>query len=464
MVSGCDNKSNIDYSSFNITPEIIPSQKQQGFIITDAYSPFNTPLEFKNLECTAKSLINSNWLSNPHYLEDINNLIYQFNQINIKSSDVFIQSLNNSALIYNRNMIEVNILKRKLQTDIDKKLSDYQQKLASIDTHLDIIKKDEKQHVEKINTIKTKIKEQQQYYANLRRSLKNDLHTILRDNDLVFDLISNIKFKYKEDKTLHCSKYFDIYQKINLTSSHNCIYYNKEELINKTPKQYHHQVSLVFNKYIPELWKTMVTLNGYFDLNYNKQVFDDYLQKDLMTANNNLAIKRTIKSQQNSQHAIEEYVNKSKQLHLKMDLNADKSLLDDNNIIDISSTEFHKKLSRLLTNRSIKNPIVNFSLLFNNKNLVENFTHEYATKILNEYPKKLSFNIKNNGDFILPKINANHYKIVIDVKKSYSVIYNSCSILTPPTDLTQKTPNTTAIEHNLNQIISQQLFKQWFNS
>ncbi|PTB31125.1 hypothetical protein DAT36_18525 [Photobacterium phosphoreum] len=238
MVSGCDNESHIDYSSFNITPEIIPHQKQQGFIITDTYSPFNTPLEFKNLEYSTKALINSNWLSNPHYLEDINNLIYQFNQIDIKSSAIFIQALNNSALIYKTNMIEVNILKRALQKDVNQKLNYYQQELASINTHLEIIKKDEKQHIEKINTLKIKIKEKQQHYTKLRRSLKSDLETILLNNDLVFNLISNINFKYKKDKALYCSKYLDVYQNINVISSNDCIYYNKEELISKIPKQY----------------------------------------------------------------------------------------------------------------------------------------------------------------------------------------------------------------------------------
>ncbi|MCD9517671.1 hypothetical protein [Photobacterium phosphoreum] len=464
MVSGCDNESHIDYSSFNITPEIIPHQKQQGFIITDTYSPFNTPLEFKNLEYSTKELINSNWLSNPHYLEDIKNLIYQFNQINIKSSAIFIQALNNSALIYKTNMIEVNILKRALQKDVNQKLNHYQQELASINTHLEIIKKDEKQHIENINTLKTKIKEKQQHYTKLRRSLKSDLETILLNNDLVFDLISNINFKYKKDKALYCPKYLDVYQNINVISSNDCIYYNKEELISKIPKQYQHQVDITFNKYIPELWETMVKLNGYFESNYNKQVFDDYLQKDLMIANNDLIIKRTMKSEQNAQYSIKEYVNKSKQLHLEMNINIDKYLLDDNNRVDISSAAFYKKLSPLLTNNTIKNPIINFSLLYNNKNVVEKFTQQYATKILNEYPKTLSFHITNKGNFILPKIKANRYKIVIDIKESYSVIYNNCNILASPVDLTQQTPNTTIIEHNLNQIIRLQLFKQWYNS
>ncbi|PSU68894.1 hypothetical protein CTM67_20395 [Photobacterium phosphoreum] len=208
----------------------------------------------------------------------------------------------------------------------------------------------------------------------------------------------------------------------------------------------------------------MVKLNGYFESNYNKQVFDDYLQKDLMIANNNLIIKRTMKSEQNAQYSIKEYVNKSKQLHLEMNINIDKYLLDDNNRVDISSAAFYKKLSPLLTNNTIKNPIINFSLLYNNKNVVEKFTQQYATKILNEYPKTLSFHITNKGNFILPKIKANRYKIVIDIKESYSVIYNNCNILASPVDLTQQTPNTTIIEHNLNQIIRLQLFKQWYNS
>ncbi|KJG14617.1 hypothetical protein UB38_01480 [Photobacterium iliopiscarium] len=133
MVAGCDKESHIDYSSFNIQPEIIPDQKQQGFIITNNCSPFKTPLDFKNLEQASKSLINSNWLSNPYYLEEIHSLIYQFNQIHLKNADIFIQALHNSALIYKKNMVEVNIIKRKLQAETNKKIKYYQQKLSSID-------------------------------------------------------------------------------------------------------------------------------------------------------------------------------------------------------------------------------------------------------------------------------------------------------------------------------------------
>ncbi|MEC6882113.1 hypothetical protein [Photobacterium piscicola] len=464
MVAGCDKESHIDYSSFNIQPEVIPDQKQQGFIITNKCSPFKTPLDFKNLEYTSKALINSNWLSNPHYLEDINHLIYQFNQTHIKNANIFIQALNNSALIYKKNMIEVNIIKRKLQADIDAKLMYYQQELASINSHLEIIKKDEKQHLNEIKTIKNKIQEKQKYYIKLRRSLKHELQTILLDDDLTFDLISNIKFKYKTDKTLHCSKYLGEYQQITFTSPDTCIYYNKEELINKIPQQYQSQVNIVMNTYVPKLWKTMVLLNGYFESTYNKQVFDHYLQKDLMIANNNLAIKRTINMGRQSQHAIDNYVEQYNKLTMAMANNIDKTLLDDQNKVNISSMAFYEKLSPLRLGNKIKDPIVNFAILYNNKALVTKLTQEYATKILNEYPKELTFSIANNGNFILPKIRENNYKIIIDVKKSYSVIYNGHNTLTPPKDFSQQTPNTTSMGYNLNQIISQQLFKQWYNS
>lgn len=463
LIIGCDKKSHIDYSSFNIKPEIIPHQKQQGFIITKNCSPFKIPSQFNNLEYTAKKLINSHWLSNPNYLEDINHLIYLFNQTHIQKADVFIQALNNSALIYKKNMTTVNITKIKLQADINQKLNYYQQELMAIDTYLDIIKTDEKQYIENISCIKKEIKEKQQYYTKLRRSLKNDLQNMSLNDTLIFDIISEIKFKYRIDKTLHCSKYLDIYENIKLISPHSCIYYNKEELISKIPKEYQYNATIIFNKYIPELWKTMVQLNGYFEPNYNKQVFDKYLQKDLMIANNNLNIKRTIKKEQSSQYLIEKLIDKNKQLNKQMADDINKELLDENNLIDISSSAFYEEITPLL-NKNIKNPIMNFALLYNNKSLINSFTQEYATKILNEYPKELTFSIADNGSFTLPKIRGNHYKIVIDVKESYSVIYNSYNILTPPTDLRQNSPNTTSMEYNLNQIISQKLFRLWYNS
>ncbi len=53
--------------------------------------------------------------------------------------------------------------------------------------------------------------------------------------------------------------------------------------------------------------------------------------------------------------------------------------------------EFYTKLTPLLINGKVKDPIINFSLLYNNRVLIKNFTKEYATKILNEYPKSLTF-------------------------------------------------------------------------
>ncbi len=464
MVAGCDKESHIDYSSFNIQPEVIPDQKQQGFIITNKCSPFKTPLDFKNLEYASKSLIRSNWLSNPHYLEDINNLIYQFNQTHIENAAIFIQALNNSALIYKKNMIEVNIIKRKLQTEINSKLMYYQHELASVNTRLETVKKDEKQHLKEISIIKNKIKEKQKYYIKLRRSLKNDLEAILLDDVLTLDLVSNINFKYKKDKTLHCSKYLGEYRQITFTSPDVCVYYNKEELLNKIPQKYQSKINVIMNTYVPELWKTMVGLNGYFEANYNKQVFDHYLQKDLMVANNNLAIKRTINMGKQSQHTIDNYIQQYNKLTIAMENNIDRALLDEQNQINISSKAFYQKLSPLLLSNKIKDPIVNFLILYNNKGLVTKLTQEYATKILNEYPKELTFNIASNGNFILPQIRGNNYKIAIDVKKSYSVIYNGHNVPAPPKDFSQKTPNTTSMGYNLNQIISQQLFKQWYNS
>ena len=360
-------------------------------------------------------------------------------------------------------MIEVNIIKRKLQADISQKLNYYQQQLTLINTQLEIMQINEKKQIKHISNIKNTIKEKQQYYTKLRRSLKRDLQAILLDNDLTFDLISDIKFKYRIDKTLHCSKYLDIYQKIKSTSPYACIYYNKEELINKIPKEKQHKIAVIIDTYIPKLWKIMVQLNGYFEYDYNKQVFDNYLQKDLMVANNNLAIKRTFKTEQQVQYSIEKLINKSKQLNIAMAANINKNLLDKDNMIDISSTAFYDQLLPLLSN-NIKDPTLNFSLLYNNKSLIKKFTQEYAIKILNEYPKKLTFSVADNGKFILPKIRENRYKIVIDVKESYSVIYNNDNILTLPTDLRRNTPNTIAMGYNLNQVISQKLFKQWYNS
>ena len=464
MVAGCDKESHIDYSSFNIQPEIIPDQKQQGFIITNNCSPFKTPLDFKNLEQASKSLINSNWLSNPYYLEEIHSLIYQFNQIHLKNADIFIQALHNSALIYKKNMVEVNIIKRKLQAETNKKIKYYQQKLSSIDTYLKITRTDEKQQVNEISNIKNKIKEKQKHYINIRRSLRNDLNAILLNNDLTFDLISDINFTYRIDKSLHCSKYLGVYQPITFTAPNACVYYNKEELIETIPQQFQPQVVIILNKYVPELWKTMVQLNGYFESNYNKQVFDSYLQKDLMIANNNLAIKRTMTVEHQSQYAINEHINKYNKLTMEMATSINKALLDVHNKVNVSSMAFYEYLSPLLLHDKIKDPIVNFSLLYNNKPLIKKLTQEYATKILNEYPKELTFNIANNGKFTLPKIRENSYKIVIDVKESYSVIYNGCNILTPPKDFHQNTPNTISMGYNLKQVISQKLFKQWYNS
>ncbi len=467
ILTGCDRESYIDYSSFNIKPEIISSQEHKGFIITDTCSPFYTPIEFENLERTSKALINSNWLSNPHYLEDINHLVYLFSNTNIKNSDIFIQTLNNSALIYKKNMTEVNMLKRKIQTDINYELDYYQQAIASLNTHLYIIQTHEQQQIENISIIKSNIRKKQQYYTKLRRSLRENLQTILHDNDLIFDIISDIKFKYTENNTLYCSKYLGAYQQLVSSSSHACIYYNKEDLIAKVPTKHQQQINVTLNKYIPKLWDTMVQLNGYFESDYNKQVFEHYLQKDLIIANNNLAIKRTLNHEQQSYHSIEKQLNRLKQLNQQMSTIMNSDLLDDNNKVNISTSEFYKELSPLLINGRINDPIINFSLLYNNKNLIKNFTHEYATKILNEYPKILTFNITSNGTFTLPKIREHHYKIVIDIKDSYSITYNYNSqniLASPPTKLTQKNPNTMSMENNLNQIISQQLFNKWANS
>lgn len=463
-LTGCDKENHIDYSSFNIKPEIILFQKHQGFIITDTISPFNIPLEFKQLKNASKSLINSNWLANPSYLEDINHLIYDFNQTHIKESNLFIQALNNSALIYKHNMIEVNNLKRNLQKDINHKLDYYQQEITSINTTLAIIEMPEIQHLKNIALIKTNIQKKQQYYVQLRRLLRNSLHSITLSNDLIADLISDINFKYKRKNTLYCSQYLGDYQQVTLSLPHACVYYNQDQLITKVPDIQQQQVKNILNQYVPQLWTTMVQLNGYFESDYNEQVFDNYLHKNLIIANNNLTTKRSLNAEWQGNYAIEKQVNKLKQLNIALSKNMNNHLLDEHKNINISTTEFYKKLSPLLTSGDVKDPISPFSQLYNNKIVIEKFSHEYATKILNTYPKELTFDITNNGTFTLPKIHANHYKIVIDVKENYSVIYNSCDISMLPKNLTRHTPNTSLIKYNLNQIISQQLFNQWANN
>ncbi|WP_146107028.1 hypothetical protein [Photobacterium aquimaris] len=464
IITGCDDYNHIDYSSFNIDPEIITSKEQQGFIITDTYSPFKVPPDFTNLKNSSQLLINSNWLSNPHYLEDIYHLIYQFNQTHIDNSNIFVQSLYNSALIYKRNMIEVNILKRQLQTDINNKLHYYQQEITLINTRLSIMDMNEEQHIENVAMIKNTIKEKQQYYAKLRRELKKELHAIKLNNDLIFTLISDLKFKYKAHNTINCSTYLGDYKKLNLVSPYACIYYNRDELITKVPVNHQKQINAIFDYYAPKLWHTMVELNGHFEPNYDKQVYDSYLQKDLAIANNNLAERRLMNTKPLPCDAIGLEIKQLKKLNLEMNADINRALLDDNNQINILTPSFYSKLAPLFTNGKIKDPIINFSLLCENKNLIEKFTHKYAEKILNEYPKSLTFHIENNGTFTLPKIRAKHYKIVLNVNKDYSVIYNGHRVLTPPTDFTQTTPNTTTVQYDLNQLISQQLFEKWIDS
>lgn len=464
IVTGCDDYNHIDYSSFNIDPEIITSQEQQGFIITDTYSPFTIPSDFSNLKNASQSLINSNWLSNPHYLEEIDHLIYQFNQTHIDDSNIFVQSLYNSALIYKRNMIEVNILKRQLQDDINNKLNYYRQEIASINARLSIMEMTEEQHIENIAMIKSTIKEKQQYYTKLRRELKEELRAIQLNNDLIFTLISELKFKYKAHDTINCSTYLGDYKKINLVSPYACIYYNHDELITKVPVNHQQQINVIFEHYVPKLWHTMVELNGHFEPNYGKQVFNSYLQKDLINANNNLAERRLMSKKTRPCDAISLEIKQLRKLNFEMNTAINRFLLDDNNQINISTPTFYSKLAPLFSNGKIKDPIINFALLCKNKNVIEKFTQQYAEKILQEYPKELTFNIEENGTFTLPKIRAKHYKIVLNVNKNYSVIYNGRRVLTPPTDFNQATPNTTTVHYNLNQLVNQQLFKKWVDS
>ncbi|OBU16405.1 hypothetical protein AYY19_04405 [Photobacterium aquimaris] len=464
IVTGCDNYNHIDYSSFNIDPKIITSQDQQGFIITDTYSPFTIPSDFANLKNASQSLINSNWLSNPHYLEDIYHLIYQFNQTHIDDSTIFVQSLYNSALIYKKNMIEVNMLKRQLQDDVNNKLNYYQQEIALINTRLSIMKMTEEQHIENIAMIKNTIKEKQQYYTKLRRELKEELHAIQLNNDLIFILISDIKFKYNAHNTINCSTYLGDYKKLNLVSPYACIYYNHDELITKVPVNNQQQINVIFEHYVPKLWHTMVELNGHFEPSYGKQVFNSYLQKDLVIANNNLAEKRLMSTKPRPYDAIGLEIKRLMKLNFEMNTNINKALLDDNNHINISTPTFYSKLAPLFSNGKIRDPIINFSLLCKNNSLIEKFTQKYAVKILNEYPKSLTFQIEKNGTFTLPKIRAKHYKIVLNVNENYSVIYNGRRVLTPPTDFTQASPNTTTVQYNLNRLINQQLFEKWIDS
>ena len=136
-------------------------------------------------------------------------------------------------------MVEVNIIKRKLQAETNKKIKYYQQKLSSIDTYLKITRTDEKQQVNEISNIKNKIKEKQKHYINIRRSLRNDLNAILLNNDLTFDLISDINFTYRIDKSLHCSKYLGVINLLLLLHlMHVSIIIKKNSL-----KQYHNNFS-----------------------------------------------------------------------------------------------------------------------------------------------------------------------------------------------------------------------------
>ncbi|KJG12135.1 hypothetical protein UB38_17305 [Photobacterium iliopiscarium] len=124
----------------------------------------------------------------------------------------------------------------------------------------------------------------------------------------------------------------------------------------------------------------MVQLNGYFESNYNKQVFDSYLQKDLMIANNNLAIKRTMTVEHQSQYAINEHINKYNKLTMEMATSINKALLDEHNKVNVSSMAFYEYLSPLLLHDKIKDPIVNFSLLYNNKPLIKKTNSRICNK------------------------------------------------------------------------------------
>ncbi len=101
-----------------------------------------------------------------------------------------------------------------------------------------------------------------------------------------------------------------------------------------------------------------------------------------------MAIKRTLNNEKQPCNTIDTQLKTLERLNAAMTNDINKLLLDDNNEINISSIpEFYTKLTPLLINGKVKDPIINFSLLYNNRVLIKKLHKrirhkKYLTNIL----------------------------------------------------------------------------------
>jgi hypothetical protein len=409
MLVSCNSDSRLDLSSFDIDSPENKIEAINGFIVTNDHNPLDVPEAFLKIQSLSVALTNQNWLENPNFIIQINDLKQLLKSTDIVEANTYITALEVAQKLYLKNMIPVRSQARLMQQDFDNTLNEYDQAIHALTREVMLLETPEKTYKSNIKYLTNDIKQATKEYSQLCHEFNASLTHIINKDTTSTSELYYLKFSFIEGPHTLCSRYKGMNELLSEVLE-NCVYINKEEILSGFNKKDRIEVSNIIDNYAPQLWHKMTSLNGFFDTNNNIQYFKKNLRQQLSRARKDLRDRKNIQSTDVG-ILIENYQTQIFLLKNQRQKMIDNPLLTHNQKIDINQPSFVKYIHQLQTD--IIDPIESFSMKIQNPNLSNAFIRAYAEKSIKCYPAELMFAVSHTGSFSLP-FSYKAQKIVFD--------------------------------------------------
>lgn len=390
----CNAESRIELKSFDMASER-HNEIISGYIVTEQKDLLSVPEEFIKIHNLSHHLLEQHWLQNPNFIGDVTELKRLFRETRLPEAASFIATLNATKQRYLNNLDNVNAIAFAMQRDADKDLDGYQNTLEQLQHKIQLLETPEEAYHKKVASLEKEIRIESKRYGELSKSLHGSLQKILDDYMPGSQLIHQLKFNYDNLPHAMCRQFRGMSELVASISS-NCVYINRDQMLSAFPASLADEANKVINEHVPDLWRSMTRLNGYFDTSTNSQFFKDNLRSQLAKTRQALREKRYL-DQQQSEKLLENFKMQLASIEGKRSKVIDKGYLDQELRVDTASKAFIRLMKKA------QSPTLPYSEVYYDAGLQESFTKAYAKKLLTEYPAELYFTVSSDGVFSIPR-------------------------------------------------------------
>lgn len=458
--TGCDYDRKIDLTSFSLYPYEPTHTHMAGFVITDSHTPFAIPDSFTAINKLSAELMQCDWIISPNYLLKVFELSSLLQESHLKEADVYIQALQDARKTYRSNMFKVNALSDVLIQNAEEKLAQLTTDIQQIEHYIELFKNNEAFYKSKISVLQKELEIQQDLFFITKRKFYQQLSQLVNNPTAAFNIHDALNFELKKKTTPECEHFWGDYELIPTSDTENCVYINFDQLMTYVESN-QEDVKAFISQNAVEIWDKMTRLSGFYDPQRNVQFFNNNLQSQLTTCEEEFHERHELCKE----HCPDINQLKKKLVRLKQEKQKIVETLPTNEFgkIDKHSKAFQQALLQKLNAEHLvlQDPLAAFIALYHDNNNVQPLLNAYAEKMIADYPAQYKISVDKTGTYSKPKVDEKHFALYFDINPTLSIVYAPTKYQKIPRILTAQDTAVRRYKQGVKATISQNLMARW---